>query len=421
MIQNNNFSVLPFYNSPERQYHKKSYTFGTFYPLYADADMLIPFQFLRKHYQVAGAFDSFNFNSLDLFPNITPGSVFDDKIFFSHNTTLRTEAPPASSSGTVENAVIYLETDGTYALKIYEGGRLIITAPNGCYIDSIDFDGSSAGLEPEIGALSDGVFKPDEQINAAVFDVIAAVSIDKVTVVYTGVAPVNAAYIRDENGVTVESFALNKLIARGLHVVPEVATIDGEVYDMVVYTAKSVDQHAVTVGGALLDKPGRYYLQINDGNPKYRAYSEVMTLVNDLDMHNLVKITWSDYDDFIFDAGALIYSSGFEHKLYLDTDIGHPDYKFSEEGKDRDGYFFAEKQISEKVYKFVFVAPEYLCDAMRFIRLSDKVTIEKDGDTYKCDSFLMEPKWEEQGNLASVEVEFKTNTAAKKIAAGWPE
>ena len=97
-----------------------------------------------------------------------------------------------------------------------------------------------------------------------------------------------------------------------------------------------------------------------------------------------------------------------------------PDYEFEEEGEERDGYFFPEKQISEKTYKFSFLAPEYLCDVMRLIRLSDIVQVtDKYGHLYNVDSFLIEPKWQQQGNLANVECEFQTDTVVKKIGRGY--
>ena len=96
--------------------------------------------------------------------------------------------------------------------------------------------------------------------------------------------------------------------------------------------------------------------------------------------------------------------------------MGKPDYTFEEEGEQRDGLWFPEKMISEKTYKFTFLASEYLLDVMRFIRMADNIKVtDKYGRTYQCDTFLMTPKWEAQGNLASVEVEFQTNTVAKRI------
>jgi hypothetical protein len=55
---------------------------------------------------------------------------------------------------------------------------------------------------------------------------------------------------------------------------------------------------------------------------------------------------------------------------------------------------------------------------MRLIRLSDHISIRDSfGRLYKCDTFLFTPKWETQGDLASVEIEFQTNTVIKKLGS----
>ena len=55
---------------------------------------------------------------------------------------------------------------------------------------------------------------------------------------------------------------------------------------------------------------------------------------------------------------------------------------------------------------------------MRFIRMADNVLITDEvGREYDCDTFLMSTKWQTQGDLASVEVEFETATIAKKIGS----
>ena len=187
------------------------------------------------------------------------------------------------------------------------------------------------------------------------------------------------------------------------------------------YTEQDIDYIVYTADTALSKNlaEGQYYLYIKfvDGQ---EAYSEVITIVNDIDRY--LKISWWDEEDLTFDSGKIIYENpSFRNILYLDTDIGKPEYKFEEDGKERDGYFFAEKQLSEKVYKFVFIAPEYVCDAIRFIRLSDNIVISKSHDTYNVDSFLAEVNWQDQGDLANVDVEFRTGTVVKKIAAAWPK
>ena len=164
---------------------------------------------------------------------------------------------------------------------------------------------------------------------------------------------------------------------------------------------------------------GRYYLRLHytydGGSQDY--YSEVFTWV--ASVQNYLKVEWYDRENLLLDDGAVCYKTPLyrvKHFLYLATELGKPDYTFEEEGEQRDGYFFPTKQLSEKVYRFTFVAPEYLCDVMRFIRLSDIVNVyDPYGRVYKCDTFLSTPKWLTQGDLAQVDCEFETNTVAKKV------
>lgn len=160
----------------------------------------------------------------------------------------------------------------------------------------------------------------------------------------------------------------------------------------------------------------QYYLRLSDGVQTW--YSDIMTLVNDLSAYTMIE--WSDVEDLFFDAGIINYSGNYKNRIYFTSEIGKPDYQFEEEGESRDGYFFAEKQISAKTYKCNVIAPEFLVDAMRLIRLSDIVLVrDKYGRTYNCDTFLITPKWETQGDLASVEIEFTTSTVVKKIGRGY--
>lgn len=167
---------------------------------------------------------------------------------------------------------------------------------------------------------------------------------------------------------------------------------------------------------------GRYYLRITINYVDY--YSEIFTVVNDIAPY--LKIEWWDNEDFVMDAGAIVYKypSGqqlqqFRNVLYLQADIAKPEYVFEEEGENRDGYFFPTKQISEKKYRFSFLASEYLLDVMRFIRMADYAYIEKNGQRYGLDTFLITPEWEDNGDVASVAAEFETATVAKKIGQGY--
>lgn len=164
---------------------------------------------------------------------------------------------------------------------------------------------------------------------------------------------------------------------------------------------------------------GQYYAVLSDGTQTW--YSEIFTVVNDIQPY--LKIEWWDVDDFVMDAGTIVYkyanNTQFRNILYLPSDLAKPEYIFEEEGETRDGYFFPIKQISEKRYRFSFFAPEYLLDVMRFIRMADFANIYYHGQTYQLDTFLINPTWEGNGDVAAVEAEFDTATVAKKIGRGY--
>lgn len=166
---------------------------------------------------------------------------------------------------------------------------------------------------------------------------------------------------------------------------------------------------------------GRYYAKITvvteGGTETY--YSEVYTVVQSLD--GFLKIEWYDVEDLEYQNGVICYPTTpiYHNFIYLPTELGKPEYTFEETGEDRDGFYFPEKQLSEKTYRFSFLAPEYMLDALRIVRLSDYVTItDQQGVDYAVDKFLMTPKWLQDGDMAQVEAEFQTNTVIKKIGRG---
>ena len=268
MTQNNNISVLPWYNSLGEQNHRKSYAYGAIYPLIAPANILLPFQIMRT------------------------------------------------------------------------------TRSNG----------------------------------------------------------ITSVMLLDKTGATVANIT-QPMIEAGLQIV-RFQTLG---YDIILYPA------TLPMPINMLD--GIYYMRLSDGVQTW--YSEMFTVVQDVSGY--VKVQWWDIDNLVFDAGQIVYTNpAYKNTLYLCTELGKPEYEFEEEGQDRDGYFFPEKQISTKKYKCTILAPEYLCDVMRFIRMADYIRVrDKYGNVYNCDTFLITPKWQTQGDLASVEIEFKTDTVVKKIGRGY--
>lgn len=159
--------------------------------------------------------------------------------------------------------------------------------------------------------------------------------------------------------------------------------------------------------------PGQYTMRVVIGNDTY--YSEVFTAYANIG--KLVKVEYYNADPIIFDEGALTYDNGFKFELFLCTEIAKPEYLFEEESTKRGGFTFVENQISSKQYKMVIAAPEYLCDAIRIIRLHDHVAITKDGNAYEAYNFTPSYQWNDVGDLAQVTITFESNTVLQKISA----
>lgn len=173
---------------------------------------------------------------------------------------------------------------------------------------------------------------------------------------------------------------------------------------------------------------GTYFMQFDlncDGGPM-TVYSDVFFVEPSTDLNKFfVGIKWYDGSDLeLSDGGIIPYShaigKAYGNQIYLDTTIGMPEYSFTEDGEERDGRFFPIKQISEKVYKFKAIVPEYLCDCMRLIRLSDVVKItDQLGRTYNVEHFEMEVEWLDGGHLAEIDCSFETDTVVKKVGKAY--
>lgn len=163
---------------------------------------------------------------------------------------------------------------------------------------------------------------------------------------------------------------------------------------------------------------GLYYLAINIINLG-TIYSDLFTITNGVSDYLLIE--YSNSYNFVLKGGVVDFSDNFAFKCYLNTQVGKPEYGFEEEATERMGYTFVESQVSKKIYKFTFLAPEYLCDALRIIRLCENKQITSKSLTYDLTAFSMEPSWEEQGDLASVECEFETDAVIANIGGYAPE
>jgi len=164
---------------------------------------------------------------------------------------------------------------------------------------------------------------------------------------------------------------------------------------------------------------GYYYLElIFENGDSY--YSEMFCFTNSVD--DCLEIEyWNSTNNFYIKDGIIAFPEGFHFKLLLKTEIGKPEYNFEEEGTKRLGYNFIESQVSKKIYKFNAVVPEYICDALRLIRLCDNKIIRSKGDEFEAISFDMEVEWQTQGDLASVNCEFETDNIIANLGGFIPD
>ena len=192
-------------------------------------------------------------------------------------------------------------------------------------------------------------------------------------------------------------------------------------YDVIIY-------NGTNLGTAL--PIGQYYLTLTSGENTW--YSDVVTIVSDTT--KMTKITWWDEPALQsgvgvteFGAGCIVYKypvSGstvqYKNYMYFLEELGMPEYTVEEEGEQRDGLFYSSKILSGKKYKMqVAQLSETMCDALRFVHLSDFVTVV-DGyqRTYNCDSVLVTPEWQ-SGAVASASVEITTDTFVKQVGQGY--
>ena len=184
------------------------------------------------------------------------------------------------------------------------------------------------------------------------------------------------------------------------------------------YTGFKLVKYPGTLPVNSIKHEGQYYIQLRLNSGKY-FYSDIFTVYNRVD--DYLKLEYSNSYNFELKNGMIDFSDSFKFKCYLPTQIGKPEYDFEEEATERMGYTFIESQVSKKLYKFTFLAPEYLCDALRIVRLCNNKQITSKGQVYDLTTFNMKPEWEEQGDLAAVECEFETDTVISNIGGYEPE
>lgn len=145
---------------------------------------------------------------------------------------------------------------------------------------------------------------------------------------------------------------------------------------------------------------GYYYLKIGG------YYSDVIKfgeLVGDY-----VKLTWQFFDDIITADGTLI-SKYVEYRQIFETDLWHPAYNVTEEGKENNGIFYATQQTTKKNCGFTALVNEAQVDCLNLARMADSVQIEARVNgvvkTFNSNTFEIKSDWQSD-DVASIECQF---------------
>ena len=385
MVPNNNLSVLPFYTSIEQQNARKWWIFGKVYPLFTPAGFLLPFQLMRPHRETQTLLSTNEGDEgyLDASggwkQDVTTGLWVDEFDNITGNKLYLSEVPAPYTGGVM--AVAY-GSSATQVLGVFNP----IVLQNGSYTGEWQLPTGTRMVRVQVRNANAGAYSGKVYADSGI------------------VRPVSVFKVYTKDGQLVGNYS-GQISEMGINI--KAFTQYG--YDVIVFAGQlpiftQMDN-------------GQYYVELGDGVQTW--YSEIFTVVNDISGY--LKLEWWDNEDFTMEAGTIVYTDpAFKNVLYLCSDIAKPEYEFSEEIIERDGYTFPVKQVSEKRYRFSFLASEYLLDVLRFIRMADYARITKDGQTYiDLDTFLISPEWEDNGDIAVVEAEFTTGTVAKKLGVGY--
>lgn len=121
------------------------------------------------------------------------------------------------------------------------------------------------------------------------------------------------------------------------------------------------------------------------------------------------------------DIDNLYYQDqNFYNILFLDADIGKPEYSVVAEGSENgDKEFMPTFQKVKKLYKIEVLAPEYLVDALTLLPLHDNITLyDKTGESSVIKNIVIEPEWLDYDCFAKVTITFEQDYNSKTACCG---
>ena len=210
---------------------------------------------------------------------------------------------------------------------------------------------------------------------------------------------------------TVEVFLVNEATGKrgGTGIYPKVDTMDE--HNSVLYVSPGSNVYAKSI------EPGVYRAEFTI--PGGETYVSTPICVTDgIETNtNFVKLEYWNDEKLAYPNGFVTTGTDndFKFQMYIPTTFFKPKYEFEEEITKRAGYKFLELQTCNKVFSFSFLAPEYICDALRLVRLSDYIRFTHDGEYYNALNFEYNPDWQDNGYLAAIECQFETDTIIQKL------
>lgn len=92
---------------------------------------------------------------------------------------------------------------------------------------------------------------------------------------------------------------------------------------------------------------------------------------------------------------SILYASGWEQEIYLDTYLNNPAHEIVEVGDEKNGVFEAEKVIDKYIYNIISYESRSVVNAMRILPLHDGIKIyDEVGNLYQPDQGNVRVGWD---------------------------
>jgi hypothetical protein len=185
---------------------------------------------------------------------------------------------------------------------------------------------------------------------------------------------------------------------------------------------------SVFLGGRWLishDIPiGTYYLSMtygdtNDITASKEWYSDLFTFR--ADTSDLIKLSYRATKPIVTANNYMPFKEGVSERqmeVWIDATAMNNEFMFEDSVETMDGYDMVEKRVSYKKYNIVFLATEYMAEALRLLWHCDDVEMTMRGRRYKVNNTNIEVAWDIDNHFAKVTLKCKTDTVIQTNGIG---